>query len=336
MMRRRALLPALSVLVALAAACTSTGDETMFAPATTQAPPETAAPPTTAAPRDCENNNVDELRSYAPTSPLPAPSRMPAGSFMAEIQANGRLVVGVSADTLLFGARNPISGKLEGFDIDMVKQVALAIFGGELSEIDQHIDYRVITYAQRIPSLQNGSVDLVAHTMTINCARWQQIAFSSQYFDAGQKVLVRTDNGATTVDQLGGQRICVASGSTNIKNIEDVKAEPAIVVDEQPDLTDCLVKFQQGSVDGITGDDTVLAGFVAQDPYAKVLPDKFSFEPYGLGINQAHPEFVQFVNAVLERMRSDTTWVAMYDVWVGDALGPELRVPPPALYGRQP
>ena len=100
----------------------------------------------------------------------------------------------MSADTLLFGYRNPLTGNLEGFDIDLVRQVAQAIFGDP-----NRVEYKVLTYAQRIPALQDGSVDIVADVMTINCERWQQIAFSSQYFDAGQKVLVRTDSPATGI-----------------------------------------------------------------------------------------------------------------------------------------
>ena len=59
------------------------------------------------------------------------------------------MVVGVSADTLQFGARNPISGEIEGFDIDVLKEVATAIFG---DDDPSNIEYRVITYAQRLPA----------------------------------------------------------------------------------------------------------------------------------------------------------------------------------------
>ena len=72
----------------------------------------------------------------------------------------------VSADTLLFGFRNPFSGQLEGFDIDMVRRVAQEIFGDP-----NRIEYRALTYAQRIPALEDGSVDIVADVMTINCTR---------------------------------------------------------------------------------------------------------------------------------------------------------------------
>jgi polar amino acid transport system substrate-binding protein len=326
----------LLLTVALTAACTSTGDETAFAPATTQPlPPTTTATQPDTVP--CENNAAhDELMSYQPDGPLPAAGDMPDGSYMAVIEARGRLVAGVSADTLLFGARDPIEGTLEGFDIDMVREVAKAIFGANDDNVDAFIEYRVINYAQRLPSLEDGSVDIVAHTMTINCERWQRIAFSSQYLDAGQKVLVRKDSTATGVEQLGGARICAAEGSTNIDNIKAVETNPPIEVLGVPDLTDCLVLFQNGGVDAITGDDTVLAGFRAQDPYTKVLDQTFSFEPYGLGISLEHPDFVKFVNALLERMRRDGTWTGMYEDWIGGVLPGATPEPPPARYGRQP
>jgi polar amino acid transport system substrate-binding protein len=251
---------------------------------------------------------------------------MPAGSFMAAIQQRGRLIAGVSADTLLFGYRNPLTGKLEGFDIDVIRQVAQAIFGDP-----NRVEYKVVTYAQRIPALLDGSVDIVADVMTVNCERWQQIAFSSQYFDAGQKILVRTDSPATGIADLDGKRMCAANGSTNIENLKNY---PKVKVTPVDDISDCMVLFQQGAVDSVTGDDTVLAGFVAQDPYAKIVGAPLTSEPYGLGIARTHPDFVQFVNSILERLRSDGTWAQMYRQW----LRPTGAVPnpPPAVYGRNP
>ncbi len=70
---------------------------------------------------------------------------------MARIRERGRLVAGVSADTYLLGSRNPFSGRIEGFDIDLVKAVTKAIFGDENA-----YQLKVITAAQRIPALQQG------------------------------------------------------------------------------------------------------------------------------------------------------------------------------------
>ncbi len=107
---------------------------------------------------------------------------------------------------MLFGARNPLTNEIEGFDIDMLKEVAKAIFG---PDGESNITYKVITYADRLPNLEkgpdNGGVDIVAHTMTINCNRWLRIAFSSTYFDAGQRVLVKKDSGFASIEELDAQ-----------------------------------------------------------------------------------------------------------------------------------
>ena len=71
--------------------------------------------------------------------------------------------------------------------------------------------------------------------------------------------------------------------------------------------------FQQGKVEAITGDDTILAGFVAQDPYAKVVGEAFSAEPYGIGVAADQVDLVQFVNGVLDQAKADGSWAASYD-----------------------
>jgi polar amino acid transport system substrate-binding protein len=316
---------------AVLAACGAAADDEISLTPGTQSESATTAAPVTAAPQpaaQCTDANATE--SYRTLSPMPAAKNMPAGSTMRKIQDRGRLVVGVSADTLRFGARNPLNGRIEGFDVDMLREVARAIFGDP-----DKIEFKVITYAQRLPNLESGRVDMVAHTMTINCVRWNRIAFSSEYYSAGQKLLVGKDVAATGVKALAdlvGKTVCVAKGSTNEQELAKYTDVIAFKVD---DLTDCVVAFQQGKADAITGDDTVLAGFAAQDPYAQVLPDAFTAEPYGLGINADQVDLVRFVNGVLEQLRTSGAWTRYYSTWVG-ALTPGDPVPnpPPARYGR--
>jgi polar amino acid transport system substrate-binding protein len=282
-----------------------------------------AAAPAPAAAPECGN----PVASYEPTSTLPAPGNMPDGTYMKEIQDSGRLVVGTAADVLQFGFRNPITGQIEGFDVDVAHAIANAIFGDPNA-----VEYKVINYAQRIPSILDGSVDIVAHTMTINCARWEQIAFSTEYYHAGQTLLVGSDSEITSIDDLVGSdlNVCVAEGSTNLEELQKPQYASIERV-EVPDLTDCLVLFQQSAVDAITGDNTVMAGFEAQDPFAMQVGEKFTDEPYGLGISHDHPEFVEFVNLVLEDMRADDSLLGLQQEWIGDD-----TPPPPAVYGREP
>ncbi|MGZ0151080.1 glutamate ABC transporter substrate-binding protein [Kribbella sp. WER1] len=302
--------------------------------AATQLPAEptesTATAPASTTDQGCSDGK-DPLASYNPLASQPAPMQMPASTYMRAIQDRGRLIAGVSADSLHLGARNPISGQIEGFDIDMVKAVATAIFGTWKG----HLELRVISSPARIPSLRDtkNPVDIVARNMTINCERWGQIAFSAEYYRSGQKTLVQLDSKATKVADLSGQKICAPAGSTSLENLK--KKNPQVIPVTADTDTGCLVLFQQGKAAGISGDDTVLAGDAAQDPYAKVLKERFSDEPYGLGISLTHPEFVQFVNGVLAQIKADGSWMTSYNTWLAPDLGP-LKAAPTPVYGRVP
>jgi polar amino acid transport system substrate-binding protein len=329
----RRLVVALVLVAALAAAC-STSDsvsQTAIAALSVKATTTTTpTSPTTVAPT-CANPTA----SLAPQGALPAPGNMPAGSFMATIQKRGRLIVGVDQTTLLFGYLNPQDGQIEGFDIDMLRQVAKAIFGDDGQNENTRIQFVAISAAQRIPFVQNSQVDIVADTMTINCARDTQVDFSSVYYDAGQRILVPQNSSITSSADLGGKRVCAAAGSTSIDNVIDTAVtgakSPAIPVSVDQ-WSDCLVALQSGTVDAISTDDTILAGLAVQDPLTTIVGPKFTDEPYGMAINQGHPEFVRFVNGVLAQMRSNGTWAAIWNRWLANAhLGP-TPAPPVATY----
>jgi len=290
-------------------------------PLPTVAPsPSSSAPssnPPSPAP-GCNNGDRTRVESYAPGS-SPGDS-----ATVARIRSRGTLKVGVSADNLLFGYRNPVTGKLEGFDIDVVDEVAKSIFGTATG----HVDYVVENFAQRIPDLRSGKVDMVADIMTINCVRWAQIAFSTEYFHAGQQVLVRKNAPYKGIQDLNGKKVCTANGSTGNDNLKaKFPKVQRVLVDN---ISDCMVLFQQGAVEGIVSDNTVLNGFASQDPYAQVRGPQFTDEPYGLGFNQANVDFVRYVNALLDTWRTDGTWKRIYQKW----LPAPVPNPPPAVYGR--
>lgn len=269
------------------------------------------------------------LASYAPLDPMPSPNDMPVGSTMARIHARGRLIAGVSADTYMLGSRDPINGRIEGFDIDMVKMIAQAIFG------DPHAyELRVIDASQRLSVLESHQVDIVARAMTIDCRRWQYVAFSTEYYRAGQKLLIRRGEKITGIHDLAGRRVCAPRGTSSIVTL--ARLAPKAIIVPADTHTGCLVLFERQQVDAITGDDTVLAGLAAQDPYAVVLQHKaFTVEPYGIGIPSDDVDMVRFVNAALERMRTDGRWTASYNRWLAPALGP-APAPPQPVYGRTP
>jgi polar amino acid transport system substrate-binding protein len=283
-----------------------------FAAAAPTLVPRYAAPAASPSATHC-NRLASSLRPLGPPKVTP-------GSFMDKIRARGYLIAGVDQNTYPFGFLNPLDGKTEGFDIDMVKAVATAIFG------HPKVVFRSITDAQRIPEVRNGAVDIVAHTMTILCKRLQRVDFSTVYFDAGQRVLVLKNSPFQSLADLGGKKVCATVGSDSLLRIKADTSHPIAVA--VASWTDCLALLQQGDIAAISTDDAILAGFVAQDPWTKIVGPRLSFEPYGLAISNQHPDFVRFVNAVLQRLRSDGQWAADYAHWFGHP----APSPPPVQY----
>ncbi|EAP97883.1 putative transporter substrate-binding protein [Janibacter sp. HTCC2649] len=270
---------------------------------------------------------TNAVQSYAPDGALPAPSGIPSASTMGKIKARGRLIAGVSADTRLLGSRNPLLGRIEGFDIDLVQQIADAILGPNAK-----VELRVITAADRLPVLQNHQVDVVVRNMTITCDRWKTIAFSAEYYRAGQKILIRKGSTITGLASLAGKRVCAPTGTSSLDNL--VRLAPKAIAVPATTHTECLVNLQQGKVEAITGDDTVLAGLASQDPYAVVLSEKaFTAEPYGVGIAADQVDLVKFVNTVLENDRTSGDWTTSYNTWLAPELGKGTGQPAPS-YGR--
>jgi polar amino acid transport system substrate-binding protein len=281
------------------------------------------------APPSAADTSCNATASLSPPAAMPTPGQMPTGSFMAQIQARGYLNVGVDQNTYLWGYRDPTTGQLTGFDIDMLDQVAQAIFGPSYPD---HIRYTIVPNADRVQAVQKGLVDIVAETMTINCAREQDVDFSTVYYQAGQEILVPNNSTITGPQDLGGKRVCAANGSTSLQNLVAPGMPQHIQLWGVNNETDCLVMLQQGQVDAVSTDDAILLGLAAQDPNVKVLGPTFSSEPYGMAISKAHPEFTSFVNGVLAAVRANGTWAQIYDTWLMPYTKTPAPPPPTASY----
>lgn len=258
------------------------------------------------------------------SSAAPAKPSFAAGSYMATIQAAGKLRVGTRDDNVPFGLKNPTTGKYEGFDIDVARELAKALFG--VADADSVIEYVSVVSATRIPTLQDNKADFVIATFTINEDRKKQIDFSDVYFRTGQKILVKKDNTTIKdVKDLGGKTVCTAKGSTSEKNI--TAQAPTATLNLQDTYAPCLILLQQGRVDAISTDETILFGLVKQDPNTKIVGGYFSDEPYGIGIKQGRTGFPEWMNGELKKMVADGRWAKIYKQWITPVSGDEKKNP---------
>jgi ABC-type amino acid transport substrate-binding protein len=237
----------------------------------------------------------------------PGAQEFTAGTTMAKLQQKGEITVGVKFDVPPFGFKNPQTGDVEGFDVDVGKAVA-----DELGVKPKFIE---AISDNRIPFLQQGTVDLILSTMTINAERDQEIDFSEPYYVARGSILVPKDSPIKGIDDLAGRRVCTALGSTYEATLREKapKSERKLV----DSYSECFELIQNKAVHAISTDDVILAGMIIQDPNLKLVGGALTTEPYGAGIKEGDTEFQRFVSGVIAKMKSDRRWARLYDKWVG-------------------
>jgi polar amino acid transport system substrate-binding protein len=299
-------------LVALLCGCGGTSEDALQASLSALRTPPSSAPASSAPSKAAKPSCAHATWSLRPGAPAD-------GAFVDTIRRRASLIAGVDQNTLLLGYANPLHRqRIEGFEIDLLHELSTALFGQP-----DRIEFRALTTAGRLQAVQDGTVDILADAVTINCERVQQVAFSTVYLSAVQKVLVPSTSRARSLKDLNGKRVCATQGSTSIAALERY---PGVIPHPVAQRTDCLVALQRGEADAITSDDAILLGFQAQDPYTKVIGAPIEAEPYGMAISKRHPEFVRFVNGVLARMRADGTWRRLYQRWLpGSPRQPPVR-----------
>jgi len=301
----------------LCGGCAAAGPVPVVAPARDVLPAR-VQDPAPASNRGAQPDCGDPRASLRPTG------GPPAGPAIDRIRARGFLVAGVNQNAYRVGYRDPATGELAGFEIDIVRAIAEALFGDP-----GRVRFAAIDAAHRVDALQGGDVDLVVRTMTMTCADARDVAFSTEYFTANQRLLVRRGSPVTGIEQLAGQKVCAAAGSTSLDNIRALN--PGAVPVSAPDVIDCLVMLQQHQIDAISTSDILLVALAAQDPHTALVGPPLKEQPYGVAMAKTAPELVRFVNAVLARRSADGSWTTAYTRWLSTILGPP-PAPPVARY----
>jgi ABC-type amino acid transport substrate-binding protein len=250
-------------------------------------------------------------------------------SYMYAIQTKGKLRIGTQEENFPFSVRNPLTNKWEGFDVDIGRELATAIFGKQ-DDIDKVIEWVPVTSATRIPTLTDNKAEVIIKTFTINEDRKKQIDFSDVYFSTGQRILVKkSDDKIKEASDLGSKTVCAQRGSTSEQNITKAnKDAKVLLLDSYPA---CLLALQQGQADAVSTDETILFGLAKQDPNTKIVGKYFSDEPYGIGIKKDQGNdrngFVPFVNTWLAGIIKDGTWGKLYEKHITPVAGDKKTSP---------
>jgi len=243
------------------------------------------------------------LASLAPTAAL-------ADSSLAAIKQRGTIKAGVKYDVPSWGYLDPKGGsEPTGFEVDIAREIAKRVLGDP-----KKITFTQVLSSNRIPMVQNGDIDFFLATATITPTRLQQINMSDEYYKAGQSLLVKTNSSVAKYQDLAGKSVCTAKGSTPETTIK--KLVPTANVQTFDGYPECFQALEQGRVDAMTTDDSILISYENQAKDLKLVGGNFTFEPYGAGIAKGNDSLTKAINDALKAMGNDGTYAALYQKWI--------------------
>jgi glutamate transport system substrate-binding protein len=259
----------------------------------------------------------DAAEATAEETAAAAVGDFPEGSTMAELAAAGEVTIGTKFDQPGFGELNPATNEPEGFDVEVAKIIA-----DELGIAEDGITWVETVSANREPFIQEGRVDYVVATYTINDDRKEVVDFAGPYYQAGQDIMVAAGNplGIEGPDDLAGTTTCSVEGSTPAENIRTNYPDAELTLFDV--YSKCAEALKNGQVDSVTTDNVILLGIIAKDPESFELVDNpFTEEPYGIGVTLGDDEFRSFINDVLEESFEDGRWAQAWDETAGEFAG---------------
>ena len=254
----------------------------------------------------------DDSTSSAPV----AKTNFAAGSTMDTLNKAQKITIGTKFDQPLFGLKN-LQGTPEGFDVEIAKLLA-----GELGIPSDKVQFVETVSANREPFLQQGQVDLVVATYTINDERKKIVDFAGPYYVAGQDIMVKKGNPEqiTGPDALAGKKVCSVAGSTPAQRIRTEYPDAQLV--EFDVYSKCAEALKNDQVQAVTTDNVILLGLKDKEPEAfDIVGKPFTQEPYGIGVKQDRDDLRHFVNEKLNAMFTDGRWAKAWTDTAGKAAG---------------
>ncbi|WP_114746938.1 transporter substrate-binding domain-containing protein [Falsibacillus pallidus] len=237
-------------------------------------------------------------------------------SKLDQIKDRGKLVAGVKYDVNLFGLKDPKSGDVKGYDIDLMKALAKHIFGKD-KKIDDILELKQVNSKTRMELVSSGDIDLASATATITEEREQTVDFGNVYFIAGQSLLVPKDSKIKSVDDLGKDTVVISvKGSTSEQNIKEAAPDAKVTLFD--DYAQAFTALKSGKGDVLTTDNAILMGMHKQDPDYVLTGGLFTDEPYGMIFNQDDDEFREYVNDFLNDMKESGELAKIYKKWFGE------------------
>lgn len=242
-------------------------------------------------------------------APQPATPDAALAPRLQELQQQGRLTVG-TALTAPFEFHDPETGALVGFDVEIAKAIA--------ARLGVPIEWKEMAFADLLPTLEKGEVDLVIAAMYITPERQQRVAMSDSYLATGLVMVVRaTETRLNRADDLAGRVVGVKEGATGARFARRLQDQGmAFTIQEYADTRDSLEDLSRGFADVVLNDKINSMEYIKTHHDLKIVGDILEPASLGMAVRQGDTELLALVNDVLQSLRDTGKLEDFYAHWI--------------------
>ncbi|HEU4512780.1 MAG TPA: glutamate ABC transporter substrate-binding protein [Nocardioidaceae bacterium] len=242
----------------------------------------------------------------------------------ADLAESGSIKIGVKVDQPGIGFKEPGEDLPTGFDIEMGRIIAAQL---GIDPDSENVEWVETISDNRESFIQNGTVDIVIASYSITDERRQVVGQAGPYYVTGQQLLIRKadDEKISGPEDLSGIKVCSVEGSTSLARVQDEYGADPVPFGT---YSECVDQLENETVDAVTTDGAILAGYAAENDELTVVGEPFSEERYGIGYKKGDAEMCQFLNNTIEGAFEDGTWEEAFEITLGQASGVETPEQP--------
>ena len=264
---------------------------------------------------------------------LPALASAQAGSTLDRIKQSGTMTLAYRESSAPFSYLDDKAQPI-GFGYEICQKVADNVKRAT-GRADLKLQYQAVTSANRIPLLQNGTIDIECGSTTNNSERGKQVAFAINYFYTGTRFLVKSGTNVRALPDLAGKTVVSTTGTTNYQIIRRLNEEQKLGIDliGAKDHAESALLVESGRAVAFGMDDILLYGLKAssKDPASlAVVGEAIQVEPYAIMVRRDDPAFKKLVDDTLAGMMKSGEFEALYKKWFQSPIPPKginLQVP---------
>ena len=249
---------------------------------------------------------------------LGATNVLSASATMDKMKSTGAITMGVRESSIPMSYTTGDS-RFDGYHVEVCRMV-LGSIKDQLSMSTLRINYQPVTSQNRVPLVQNGTVDIECGTTTNNSARAKDVGFANTLYVEEVRIAVKANSGITSIAQLAGKKIATTTGTTSVQLLRKHEKANGVNFDEVfgKDHADSFLLLESGRADAFVMDGSILAGNIANSKNPKdykIVGEVLSTEPIAIMIPKNDPEFKAAVNAAIAKMVANGNMPKLWDKW---------------------